>query len=91
MPITVGWLVLCSNAFNLIDGIDGLATGVGVVAALTTLIAAMLNGNIPLALATGPLIGALCAFLYYNFNGFPDRAVVLLTNTTTNGTFAKAT
>ncbi len=68
LPVTVGWLVLCSNAFNLIDGIDGLATGVGVVAALTTLIAALLNGNIPLALATGPLIGALCAFLYYNFN-----------------------
>jgi UDP-GlcNAc:undecaprenyl-phosphate/decaprenyl-phosphate GlcNAc-1-phosphate transferase len=68
LPLTIGWLVLCSNAFNLIDGIDGLATGVGVVAALTTLIAALLEGNIPLALATGPLIGALCAFLYYNFN-----------------------
>ena len=59
LPLTIGWLVLCSNAFNLIDGIDGLATGVGVVAALTTLIAALLEGNIPLALATGPLIGAL--------------------------------
>ncbi|MCU1233190.1 MAG: glycosyl transferase, family 4 [Candidatus Solibacter sp.] len=68
LPLTIGWLVLCSNAFNLIDGIDGLATGVGVVAGLTTLIAALLQGNIPLALAVGPLIGALCAFLFYNFN-----------------------
>jgi len=68
LPLTIGWLVLCANAFNLIDGIDGLATGVGVVAALTTLVAALLQGNIPLVLATAPLIGALVAFLYYNFN-----------------------
>ncbi|HWW84583.1 MAG TPA: MraY family glycosyltransferase, partial [Vicinamibacterales bacterium] len=32
LPITVGWLVACSNAFNLIDGMDGLATGVGLFA-----------------------------------------------------------
>jgi UDP-GlcNAc:undecaprenyl-phosphate/decaprenyl-phosphate GlcNAc-1-phosphate transferase len=68
IPLTIGWLVLCANAFNLIDGIDGLATGVGVVAALTTFVAALLQGNIPLALATAPLIGALVAFLHYNFN-----------------------
>lgn len=68
LPLTVGWLVLCANAFNLIDGIDGLAAGVGVVAALTTLVAALLQGNIPLALAIAPLIGALLAFLYYNFH-----------------------
>jgi len=68
LPFTIGWLVLCANAFNLIDGIDGLATGVGVVAALTTLVAALLQGNIPLVLATAPLIGALGAFLRYNFN-----------------------
>jgi UDP-GlcNAc:undecaprenyl-phosphate GlcNAc-1-phosphate transferase len=68
LPLTVAWLVLCANAFNLIDGIDGLATGVGVVASLTTFVAALLQGNIPLALATAPLIGALVAFLHYNFN-----------------------
>ena len=65
--LTIGWLVLCANAFNLIDGMDGLATGVGIMAALTTLIAALLQGNMPLALATAPLIGALVAFLRYNF------------------------
>jgi UDP-GlcNAc:undecaprenyl-phosphate GlcNAc-1-phosphate transferase len=68
LPITVAWLVLCCNAFNLIDGIDGLAAGVGVVASLTTLVAALLQMNIPLALATAPLIGALVAFLRYNFH-----------------------
>ena len=68
MPLTIGWLVLCANAFNLIDGMDGLATGVGVLAGLTTLIAALLQGNFPLALATAPLIGALVGFLGYNFD-----------------------
>jgi UDP-GlcNAc:undecaprenyl-phosphate GlcNAc-1-phosphate transferase len=68
LPITVAWLVACSNAFNLIDGMDGLATGVGLFAAFTTLAAALLQNNALLALATAPLVGALLAFLRYNFN-----------------------
>jgi UDP-GlcNAc:undecaprenyl-phosphate/decaprenyl-phosphate GlcNAc-1-phosphate transferase len=67
-PITVAWLVACSNAFNLIDGMDGLATGIGLFASFTTLAAALLQHNAPLALATAPLVGALLAFLRYNFN-----------------------
>jgi UDP-GlcNAc:undecaprenyl-phosphate GlcNAc-1-phosphate transferase len=67
-PITVAWLVACTNAFNLIDGMDGLATGVGLFASFTTLAAALLQNNTPLALATAPLMGALLAFLRYNFN-----------------------
>lgn len=67
-PLTLFWLVACSNAFNLIDGIDGLATGVGVFATFTTLAAAIFQGNVALALATAPLVGALLAFLRYNFN-----------------------
>jgi UDP-GlcNAc:undecaprenyl-phosphate GlcNAc-1-phosphate transferase len=67
-PLTIVWLVGCSNAVNLIDGLDGLATGIGLFATLTTLIAALLQGNVPLALATAPLAGALCGFLRYNLN-----------------------
>ena len=67
-PLTIVWLVACSNAFNLIDGMDGLATGVGLFAAFTTLAAALLHDNALLALATAPLVGALLAFLRYNFN-----------------------
>lgn len=66
--ITVLWLVGCTNAFNLIDGMDGLAAGVGLVATLTMLIAALTQGNLPLALATMPLAGCLFGFLRYNFN-----------------------
>ena len=66
--LTVGWLVLCSNAFNLIDGIDGLAAGVGLAATLTTMIAGLLNGDYGLAVAAAPLAGCLLGFLRYNFN-----------------------
>lgn len=67
--ITVVWLVGCSNAFNLIDGMDGLAAGIGLVATVTMLLAALTQNNIPLILATMPLAGCLLGFLRYNFNG----------------------
>jgi UDP-GlcNAc:undecaprenyl-phosphate/decaprenyl-phosphate GlcNAc-1-phosphate transferase len=67
--VTVIWLVGCANAFNLIDGMDGLAAGVGLVAAVTMLVAALTQSNLPLALATMPLAGCLLGFLRYNFNG----------------------
>ena len=68
LPLTVFWLLACTNAFNLIDGVDGVATGVGLFAAFTTLAAALMQKNAALALATAPLVGALLAFLRYNFN-----------------------
>jgi UDP-GlcNAc:undecaprenyl-phosphate GlcNAc-1-phosphate transferase len=67
-PLTVLWLLACTNALNLIDGIDGLAAGVGLFAAVTSLIAALLQGNLALAFATVPLAGALLGFLRFNFN-----------------------
>jgi len=68
IPLSVLWLLGCTNAFNLIDGLDGLAAGVGLFATLTTLLAALLQGNWGLAMATVPLAGCLIAFLRYNFN-----------------------
>jgi UDP-GlcNAc:undecaprenyl-phosphate/decaprenyl-phosphate GlcNAc-1-phosphate transferase len=67
--ITVVWLVGCTNAFNLIDGMDGLAAGVGLVATVTMLLAALTQNNLPLVLATIPLAGCLLGFLRYNFSG----------------------
>ncbi|MFN7918870.1 MAG: MraY family glycosyltransferase [Bryobacteraceae bacterium] len=66
--VTVAWLVGCSNAVNLLDGMDGLAAGVGFFAATTTVIAALIQNNAMLAIATAPLAGALLGFLRYNFN-----------------------
>ena len=68
LPATAFWLVFCTNAFNLIDGADGLATGVGIFATLTTVAAALMGNNVALAMATVPLAGALLGFLRYNFN-----------------------
>ncbi len=67
-PLTIFWLVGCSNAFNLIDGVDGLATGAGLFATVTIVLGGLLQDNVPLALATVPLAGALLGFLRYNFN-----------------------
>ena len=61
------WLLLCTNAFNLIDGVDGLAAGIALFASATTLISAVLGANTALALAAAALCGCLLAFLRYNF------------------------
>lgn len=68
LPLTLAWFVGCTNAFNLIDGVDGLAAGVGFCATLTMLAAGLLQGNMALALAVAPLAGSLLGFLRYNFN-----------------------
>jgi UDP-GlcNAc:undecaprenyl-phosphate/decaprenyl-phosphate GlcNAc-1-phosphate transferase len=67
-PLTVFWLVLTSNALNLIDGLDGLCAGMGLVSSLTLFTAAILHKNVALAYATFPLAAALAGFLCYNFN-----------------------
>ncbi len=68
IPLSIVWLIGCTNAVNLIDGLDGLASGVGLFATLTTLLAALATGNTGLAIATAPLLGCLLAFLRYNFS-----------------------
>lgn len=65
---SIGWLICCTNAVNLIDGMDGLATGVSLLATVTTLGMAIKYGHFGLALVTAPLAGALIAFLRYNFS-----------------------
>jgi UDP-GlcNAc:undecaprenyl-phosphate GlcNAc-1-phosphate transferase len=68
LPLSVLWLVGCTNAFNLIDGLDGVAAGIGFLATLTIVVAAVLNHNLALAICTVPLAGSLLGFLIYNFD-----------------------
>ncbi len=68
LPITIFWLVGLSNAFNLIDGIDGLASGVAFFATSALLAVALFLGNILPSLFTAALAGATLGFLRYNFN-----------------------
>lgn len=68
MPLTVFWLLLSTNALNLIDGLDGLCSGMGFWATLTICAAGMMTGNYILAYTAAPLAGALLGFLFFNFN-----------------------
>ena len=67
LPITVLWLVGVSNAFNLVDGIDGLAGGVAIIGLAAGGTAALILGNPSVPLYTAALVGALLGFLRYNF------------------------
>ena len=65
--ITILWIVGITNAFNLLDNMDGLCAGVGTIAALY--IAILLGNKMPDAAAVAMILsGALVAFLLYNFN-----------------------
>ncbi|HEY4085634.1 MAG TPA: MraY family glycosyltransferase [Bryobacteraceae bacterium] len=66
--VTVLWLVACANAMNLIDGVDGLASGVALIAGSTFVTAALLTGRLDLAVAFVPVAGALLGFLVFNSN-----------------------
>lgn len=68
LPVTILWIVGVTNAFNLIDGLDGLAAGVGIIASLTICAISFINGDIVSALMTVTLAGALTGFLKFNFN-----------------------
>ena len=67
--ITFGWIIGVTNALNLIDGLDGLATGVSAISTLALSVIFILNGSgeLPLLL-TIALLGGLIGFLPYNFN-----------------------
>lgn len=66
--VTLLWVVGISNAFNLIDGLDGLATGASLFAALVMLGVSLVNGRVLVTVIAIALVGALIGFLRYNFN-----------------------
>jgi UDP-GlcNAc:undecaprenyl-phosphate/decaprenyl-phosphate GlcNAc-1-phosphate transferase len=68
LPVTLLWLVAISNAFNLIDGLDGLAAGVGLFASVTLFLLAAMVGNSFTAVSAAALAGALLGFLPHNFH-----------------------
>lgn len=67
--LTLGWIIGITNAINLIDGLDGLSSGIGVISCLSLLIIFSLNYSpiIAILLVTA-LAGALIGFLPFNFN-----------------------
>ncbi len=68
IPITVIWIVLITNAVNLIDGLDGLAAGVSVIASLSVIVVALVLGDGITAVIMAALAGGCVGFIPYNFN-----------------------
>ncbi len=77
MEINLGWLypILCyfmftaeSNAVNLTDGLDGLATGLSMVAIAPFVIFAIMVKNYDVAMYAMIIIGALLGFMYFNYH-----------------------
>jgi UDP-GlcNAc:undecaprenyl-phosphate GlcNAc-1-phosphate transferase len=68
IPLTFLWLVGMSNAFNIIDVMDGLAAGVAFFASVAFFCVALLNGRLMIAIVAITLAGSLLGFLRYNFN-----------------------
>lgn len=64
--ITVVWVVLLTNAVNLIDGLDGLAAGVSLIAAATMAVIGLLYQAGPVVAFACALAGFLAVFLFYN-------------------------
>ncbi|NLF29337.1 MAG: undecaprenyl/decaprenyl-phosphate alpha-N-acetylglucosaminyl 1-phosphate transferase [Planctomycetes bacterium] len=67
-PLTVLWIVGVTVGLNFMDGLDGLAAGIAVVAAAVLLIMALATGQAAMAVLMLALLGALAAFLAFNFN-----------------------
>jgi UDP-GlcNAc:undecaprenyl-phosphate GlcNAc-1-phosphate transferase len=67
LPVSVLWIVGITNAINLLDGIDGLAAGVGLCIALSLALMNMLGGNIFVVLVSLCLAGSCLGFLPYNY------------------------
>lgn len=66
-PFTFLWLLGAINALNLIDGVDGLATTVGIILCGTLTVMAFLNGHSVESVLALAMVGALVGFLYFNF------------------------
>ena len=66
-PLTLLWIVGITNALNLIDGVDGLSSGIGAIASFTLGIIAWQEGRIEPAALSFILAGATIGFLFYNF------------------------
>lgn len=65
---TIFWFVGLTNAFNLIDGLDGLASGAAMFALTTMFVVATINQQAGAALVTLAVAGATLGFLRYNFH-----------------------
>jgi len=67
-PFTLFWYLGFINSMNLIDGLDGLASGISILASLTLVVIAMVVGEMYNMLFAATLCGATVAFFYWNIS-----------------------
>ncbi len=68
LPLTILWIVGITNAFNLLDGMDGLAAGAALFASAAMLVASFGEGQTLSPILLLALSGAVIGFLRFNFN-----------------------
>lgn len=73
MALTIFVTILITNALNLIDGIDGLAACLSLVALLMFAVLFYQCADIRLTVSCLSLCGALCSFLFYNLHGKTEK------------------
>jgi len=67
LPLTIFWIVGITNAFNLLDNMDGLSCGIAFISCAFLFVYSLLNGIHTVALLAVILAGASLGFLRYNF------------------------
>jgi UDP-GlcNAc:undecaprenyl-phosphate GlcNAc-1-phosphate transferase len=68
LPLTVLWVLLITNAFNLIDGLDGLAAGSALFSTIVVFVMSLIVPNAFVGFLTAALAGATLGFLKFNFH-----------------------
>ena len=68
LAVTMLWFLGCMNIWNLIDGMDGLASGVGLLVSSTLTLVAIHHENVGVAITSAALAGSLAGFLLYNWH-----------------------
>lgn len=66
--LTIAWILVVTNAMNLIDGLDGLAGGLALIVTTTMASIALALGHFGVVACSVALSGALVGFLRFNFN-----------------------
>ncbi len=67
IPFTVFWLLGAINSLNLLDGIDGLATTIGIILCATITLMALMTGQVAVSIVGAVFVGSLLGFLRFNF------------------------
>lgn len=68
LPLTIIWVALITNAFNLIDGLDGLASGAALFSTTVLVATSLVGGNYAVAFLALVLAGAIAGFMRFNIH-----------------------